>query len=101
MSNDCLYRAPYIVLAWCSHMSLNKYDYHIAYASHTTNILNRHKDPTLLYICALTQPSAIHTSHVIAKYVLETNMPTKLSISAICQISYSLHGICISYMCHK
>ena len=39
--------------------------------------------PTGLHICAITQPTAIHTSHVIAKYVPETNMPTKLDIFAI------------------
>ena len=30
-----------------------------------------------------TQPTAMHTSYVIAKYVLEENTPTKLGIYAI------------------
>ena len=36
--------------------------------------------PNILLMCAKTQPTAINTSHVIAKYVLETNMPIKLGI---------------------
>ena len=31
---------------------------------------------------AKTQQNAIHTSHIIAKYVLETNMPMRLGIYA-------------------
>ena len=37
----------------------------------------------LLLICARTKPPATFTSHVIAIYVTETNMPTKLHIYAI------------------
>ena len=37
---------------------------------------------TFVHICAKTQSTAIHTSYVIAKYVLETNMSTKLGIYA-------------------
>ena len=36
-----------------------------------------------MHICAITQATAIHTSHVINKYVLETNMSTKLAMHAI------------------
>ena len=50
-------------------------------------------DPTFLHRCATTQPTATHTFHVIAKYVLETNMPTKLGIYAKCSIG--LYGRCI------
>ena len=35
---------------------------------------------TFSHICAKTQPTAIHASHVIAKYVLETNISTILGI---------------------
>ena len=59
---------------------MNKYDSHIAYVSHTTNILNWHLDPTFLHIYVTTQSSAIRTSHVITKYVLLTYMPTLLGI---------------------
>ena len=76
---NCLYR-PW---APCRHILLNKYDCHIAYTSHTSNIVNGYIHPTFLQICAKTQPTAIHTSHVIAKYVLETNVSTKLSIDAL------------------
>ena len=39
-----------------------------------------HIDTSFLHICAKTQQTAIYTSHVIAKYVLETYMPTRFSI---------------------
>ena len=58
------------------HTLLNKYVYHLAYVSHTINILNAHIDPTVCHICAKAQPTALHSSHVIAKYVLATYMPT-------------------------
>ena len=78
---------PYMcmcVITWapCRHLLLKKYDWHIAYLSHTANILNGHIEPTFLLICAETQLTAIHTSHVIAKHMLETNMPTNLGIYA-------------------
>ena len=63
-----LYRAS----ALCRHLLLNKYDHHITYVSHTTNILNGHRDLTFLHIYAQKQPIARHTSYVIPKYV-----PTK------------------------
>ena len=40
-------------------------------------------DPTFLHHCAKTEPTVIDSSHVIAKYMLETNMPTTLGICAI------------------
>ena len=78
------------------YLELNKYHSHIAYISHTTNILNGYIDSTFLHICAKIQSTVIHTSHVIAKYVLEINMPTKLSIYAKHLID--LYGRCI-YIC--
>ena len=39
-------------------------------------MLNGHIDPMFLHTCPSTQPTAIHTSHVIAKYVLEINIPS-------------------------
>ena len=85
--NNCLYRALY--RAWTlylMHYGTNMTDtLHIVYVSHTTNILNKYS--------ANTQPSAIHASHVIAKNVLETKIPTKLAIYA--KYLMDLHGICI------
>ena len=52
---------------------------HCKCKSHSPNA-NRHIDPTVLHMCANTQPTSINTSHVIAKYVLETNIPIKLDI---------------------
>ena len=49
-------------------------------------MINGYTDQSFLHICAKTQPTAIYTSQVIAKYVLETNMNTKLSICHMCQI---------------
>ena len=64
MGNNCLYKALY------RHILQNRYDCHIAYVSHTTNVINGHIDPIFLNICAIKQPTAIHTSHVIAKHNL-------------------------------
>ena len=50
-------------------MSLNKYGCTIANMSHTASMLYGHIEPTLLHKCALTQATAIFTSHVIAMYV--------------------------------
>ena len=69
----------------CTHIlyiSLNKYDCHIAILSYPVNMLNGYVDPPFLYICTRTQSNVINTSHHIAKYVLETNMPTQLGIQA-------------------
>ena len=43
--NNCLYSALY------RHILLYKYDCHIAYASHTSNILKGYVNPTLLHMC--------------------------------------------------
>ena len=40
----------------------------------------------------------MHTSHFIAKYVLETNMPTKLGMYA--KYLIDVHGRCI-HMLHR
>ena len=50
--------------------------------SQTTNILNSYIHPTFLHVYAKTQPATKYTSHVIAKYVLETIIPTKWGIRA-------------------
>ena len=47
------------------------------------NMLNGHIYPILLHRYTKTQPTAVSTSPVIAKYVLERNMPTKLDTCAI------------------
>ena len=78
------------------HILLNKYDCHIAYVSDTTDILNGHIDQTFLHMCATAQPTAIHSSHVITKYVLETNVPNKLAIlSLFAKYLIDLYGRCI------
>ena len=46
------------------------------------NMLNAHVDPTLLCKYTKIHPTAMSTSSVIAKYVLETNMPIKLGVYA-------------------
>ena len=71
----------YISSYW--HISLNKYDYHIANASHSAHILYKQINTTLVHICAKTQPNATSNSHVTAIYVPETNMPAKFHIYAI------------------
>ena len=77
-------------------MLLNKYECYIAYESHTNNILNGHIDPTFLHTCHKTQPTAINTTHVIVKYVPETNMPNKLGIYDIyAKYMIDLYGRCI------
>ena len=58
-------------------MSLHKYHCNITNVSHTAIILNGQIDPASLHMCAKTQASAMSTSHVIAIYVPETNMPQK------------------------
>ena len=65
--NSCLFRALYTLY---KHILLNKYDYHVAYVSHTTKILNRYIDLTFFHICTQTQSTALHTYHVIGKYML-------------------------------
>ena len=89
--------------------SLNKYKYkygcHIPNIHHLTNIPHGHIDATSLHMCAKTQPTATSASPVIAKYVLETNMPTNLGIYAIyvqylmctyggCMCTYATYGAC-------
>ena len=94
----------YIYIAWapCRHILLNKYDCHIAYVRQASNILNGYIDWIFLHICAKTQPTAINTSHVIAKYVLVTGIPTKLGIYNIyAKYFINLYGKCIHiYMPH-
>ena len=85
----------FLYRAWAlyRHILLNKYDCHIAYLSHTINILNGYIDPTFLQICATKQWTAIPTPHVIVKYVLEINVPTKLGLYA--KYLTDLFGRCI------
>ena len=65
------------------HILLNRHGCYIPkYISHS-QCLHRHTHPILLHTHAKTQPTAISTSPVIAKYVLETTMPAKLGIYAI------------------
>ena len=60
--------------------------------SHTTNILYGFTDQTFFHKCAKTEPNAIHSSNVTAKYVLETYAH---QIWHICQIFDRLNGRCI------
>ena len=55
-------------------------------------MLNGHTDPISLRIYAETQTSAMFTSHAIANYVPETNLPTELSICQICKICFGNMG---------
>ena len=78
------------------HILLNKYAGHISNMSHTTIMLNRHIDLTLLYACAKRQPTAASTSHATAIFVLET-IPFKCHIyqvvhSQIWENYVSLHA---------
>ena len=61
---------------------MSKYGFHIQNISHMVNMLNGHIDPMFLHIYTITQLTATSTSSVIAKYVPETNMSTKLGIYA-------------------
>ena len=70
-----------LFISWSIYIYIYIYIY-FAYVSHTTNILNVHIDTTCLHVYAKTQPAAIYTSHGIARYVLETNIPIKLGIYA-------------------
>ena len=58
----------------------NIYNCHIANIHHTAIMLNGHMKPTLLHMCAKTQPTTISSSHVIAMYVTATNMPLQCII---------------------
>ena len=49
-------------------------------------MLDGHIDLTFLHVCNTIQPTAIHTSYVIARYVLEIKFPPKWSYICICQI---------------
>ena len=63
--------------AMCTYLKyiIDKYGYHNANIAHIANMLNKHKHPTFLHQYAKTQPTVAYTSHVISKYVLETNIP--------------------------
>ena len=60
--------------------ALNKYDCYIPNIPYIVNMLNGLIDPKVLYKCATTQPTATCTSHIVTKFVPDTNMPTKLGI---------------------
>ena len=82
MWNNCPYRALYRAWTLYRHSLLNRY----AATLHmwvTQPMYSWGYRPNIFHICAKTQPTTIHTSHIIAKYVLETNMPTRLGIYAI------------------
>ena len=59
--------------------------------SHTAIMLNEHTDPTYLSISTKIEPTATATSHLIATYVPETNMPLK----STCETTVSVY---ISHM---
>ena len=62
---------------------MNKYGCHIHNIAHTVNTLNGNKDSAFLHIYAKTQLTTTYTSHVIAKHVLDTKIPSKLDICVI------------------
>ena len=69
-------------------LTWHKNGYHITNMSHTAIRLNGHIGPKSLPISTKIQPIAIATSHIICKYVQETNMPIKCHICHICQLLY-------------
>ena len=88
---NCLYRAFNTELAPCRHILL-KYYCHIAYVSHNQPNEWAYR-PNILHIHSKTQLIAIHSCHVIAKYVLETNIPSKSGIYA--KYLIDVYGRCI------
>ena len=64
----CIFPMSNLMSLYTYLISLNKYECHITKMSHTAIMLHVHRDPTLLHICAKTQPTAstIPTSYVIA-----------------------------------
>ena len=54
----------------------HNYGYHIANMSHRAIILNWHIEQTGLPICTKIQPTATASSHINAKYMPETNIPS-------------------------
>ena len=75
------------------HILLNKYGSYIANRAQTANTPHRHIDLTFLHTYAKTNLSATNTLHVIPKYVSETNIPSKLDMSA--NYLMGTHGGCI------
>ena len=69
-----------------------KHGCHIPHMVHMAQMLNGLIDPIVLHIYAITQPTATSTSHVTAKYALDTNTPTKLDVYAI----YAQHLLHVS-----
>ena len=84
------------------HLSLSKYDHHIANMSHIISLLSRHADPAFLHICATTQPTLVYTSYVTAIYVQNIISPQMSLIYHICSsvhvhVSYNFVSIYASY----
>ena len=70
----------------CAHMWhiwLNKYSCYIANVCHTANMWNGHRPNIFAHKCQNSTICNTPFYHVIAKYVLETNIPTTLGICAI------------------
>ena len=66
--------------------------------SHNEHIKWAHR-PNIFHICAKTQPTAIHTSHGIAKYVLQTNMTDQIGQKCHIFDRLILEGV-YAYICH-
>ena len=70
-------------------ISMNIFGCHIANISHAAIMLNGHIDPTLLQISTKMQSTVAGTfSHIIAKYVLETNMPSNATHANLLMCTY-------------
>ena len=69
--------------------SLNKYGCYIANMIHKAIILNGHIHPTVLYIYGKIQPTPPDISHIIAKYVPETNLSLKCHICQLLHVQIS------------
>ena len=75
-----IYFANYFSPYW--HVSLNIYGCQIANIGHNILILHGHTDLIMVHTCIKTKPTT-PLFHLIAIYVVETNMPTKWHIYVI------------------
>ena len=81
-------------------MSFIKYGCHTSNLTHRAIKLYRHIDPTFLTMSTKIHTPATATSHIVVKYVPETNMPLKYQIYA----NYCMHTykttmlVCIPHM---
>ena len=80
---------------------MNKYGHHIPNAAYMANMQQGHMNLAFLHMYAKPQPTATSTSHVITKYVPDTNMAIKLDTYTMYaqNLMYISRVVC-TYMCH-